>query len=125
MEFKAFSKKPYPVILSNVLIESDWNLKSIAVHLPFSVSAVLIESDWNLKPSPHVPLLLLPVSINRIRLEFKAECDHVVVFQNFVLIESDWNLKHAYTYQHTCSLAVLIESDWNLKPVDLIRSTSC
>ena len=59
-------------MLVNVLIESDWNLKSINCDgIPVN-AFVLIESDWNLK---HVALLFVKaadISINRIRLEFKA-----------------------------------------------------
>ena len=32
-----------------VLIESDWNLKSVVTDGMVPVSVVLIESDWNLK----------------------------------------------------------------------------
>ena len=55
------------------------------------------------------------MSINRIRLEFKA----VWVVNNShticVLIESDWNLKEAMNKVTAGGVKVLIESDWNLK----------
>ncbi len=35
--------------LSMVLIESDWNLKSVREVIGVTGSVVLIESDWNLK----------------------------------------------------------------------------
>ena len=33
----------------HVLIESDWNLKSVWVQATYHARVVLIESDWNLK----------------------------------------------------------------------------
>ena len=70
LEFKVFSLA-FILTPTGVLIESDWNLKSIAVHLPFSVSAC----------------------INRIRLEFKGDQERTSRGYHSVLIESDWNLK--------------------------------
>ena len=56
-----------------VLIESDWNLKSIICARSFSNSKlVLIESDWNLKRMIHTVSHRIASCINRIRLEFKA-----------------------------------------------------
>ena len=55
----------------DVLIESDWNLKTISIVSGMYWLPVLIESDWNLKLSQ-----LIPTSI-----------------AYTVLIESDWNLK--------------------------------
>ena len=56
------------------------------------------------------------ISINRIRLEFKA---HQELSRSFlrvlVLIESDWNLKEEYAACGKVIMGVLIESDWNLK----------
>ena len=55
--------------------------------------SVLIESDWNLK---HVALLFVKaadISINRIRLKFKGDAAGEVAEKVTVLIESDWNLK--------------------------------
>ena len=54
-----------------VLIESDWNLKTVRNTAHQSPFNVLIESDWNLK-SAHLSMS---------NVAFK------------VLIESDWNLK--------------------------------
>ena len=98
-----------------VLIESDWNLKTIETLQLLAAALVLIESDWNLKHST--------------RARAQGDTD--------VLIESDWNLKlitaaicSASLYRinrirlefkvlsllhiHPCCM-VLIESDWNLK----------
>ena len=59
-----------------VLIESDWNLKLIGTVSAACLAFVLIESDWNLKISNrYAPHTLL--GINRIRLEFKAQCLHM------------------------------------------------
>ena len=55
-----------------VLIESDWNLKSIVTDLRQEVHTVLIESDWNLKLHNTLYITVNPL----------------------VLIESDWNLKY-------------------------------
>ena len=56
---------------------------------------VLIESDWNLKSvdTPFIKICLH--SINRIRLEFKGGYSGKCGRQGQVLIESDWNLKTA------------------------------
>ena len=76
---------------------------------------VLIESDWNLKHILH-PVLWAPVvSINRIRLEFKAFCGNTLHKGVRVLIESDWNLKQRKQKYIDKVHVVLIESDWNLK----------
>ena len=55
----------------HVLIESDWNLKFVALDLLEAQQRVLIESDWNLK----------------------YNCQYKPYNGNIVLIESDWNLK--------------------------------
>ena len=93
LEFKVFSlseqSRGFPV-----LIESDWNLKSLAKRFLTNPWIVLIESDWNLKQERSPITLLLHFSgINRIRLEFKATPDTGRIFCICVLIESDWNLK--------------------------------
>ena len=79
---------------------------------------VLIESDWNLKHILH-PVLWAPVvSINRIRLEFKAFCGNTLHKGVRVLIESDWNLKLKTAEFDVSASFVLIESDWNLKQIN-------
>ena len=78
---------------SSVLIESDWNLKSMSPAAYLAWIMVLIESDWNLKP--------IATLSN-------------AVFQR-VLIESDWNLKSVPHFSIDWFKKVLIESDWNLK----------
>ena len=58
---------------------------------------VLIESDWNLK---HVALLFVKaadISINRIRFEFKVTSGLTMKNEHAVLIESYWNLKSIST----------------------------
>ena len=86
--------------------------------------------------------LLICQSINRIRLEFKA-CLQVLVVEFFscinrirlefkghetmlqelalkkVLIESDWNLKEGDIFDSMADELVLIESDWNLKEASI------
>ena len=58
-------------MLVNVLIESDWNLKSINCDgIPVN-AFVLIESDWNLKHAM-MDIDIAAISINRIRLEFEV-----------------------------------------------------
>ena len=54
-----------------VLIESDWNLKYNYCTRYANNHYVLIESDWNLKTGEE-DLFRITISINRIRLEFKA-----------------------------------------------------
>ena len=54
-----------------VLIESDWNLKSIPSSESLNILMVLIESDWNLKQDFIYNTLSETNGINRIRLEFK------------------------------------------------------
>ena len=78
---------------NNVLIESDWNLKSHGHENRELNLWVLIESDWNLKMHHYANDNINPLSINRIRLEFKATPDTGRIFCICVLIESDWNLK--------------------------------
>ena len=58
------------------------------------ISKVLIESDWNLKKNILIIQRFYP-SINRIRLEFKGLCLILGHGIKRVLIESDWNLKVA------------------------------
>ena len=53
---------------------------------------VLIESDWNLKSMCWLNLFSRS-SINRIRLEFKVDIVSNDINESVVLIESDWNLK--------------------------------
>ena len=55
-----------------VLIESDWNLKLTESATALGVLAVLIESDWNLKDIFVIDVLTAFAGINRIRLEFKG-----------------------------------------------------
>ena len=70
MEFKGYRDRG-AAGGSGVLIESDWNLKTLDDVAGYLGKSVLIESDWNLKEeSPSRSSLHLPV-----------------------LIESDWNLK--------------------------------
>ena len=57
------------------------------------------------------------ISINRIRLEFKAYARNSCGQVKQVLIESDWNLKEIESAEVTITISVLIESDWNLKYV--------
>ena len=90
----------------------------------------------------------MPLSINRIRLEFKVDRDIVENNVVFVLIESDWNLKLPLdaAFVHPTKginrirlefkvnkevgtgllLNVLIESDWNLNcaPFRVYSNTS-
>ena len=76
---------------------------------------VLIESDWNLKKFYY---LVCPVEydrINRIRLEFKVDVTSDNARMIVVLIESDWNLKFIPQLANLKLVTVLIESDWNLK----------
>ena len=54
-----------------VLIESDWNLKTYCLEILFQALNVLIESDWNLKEGLEYGELVVGKGINRIRLEFK------------------------------------------------------
>ena len=54
---------------------------------------VLIESDWNLKQGYFVDVPRRGSGINRIRLEFKVYIKISFSYAAFVLIESDWNLK--------------------------------
>ena len=62
----------------DVLIESDWNLKIEEVWSICERFYVLIESDWNLKDVTQIELDSETYGINRIRLEFKVVCWHVV-----------------------------------------------
>ena len=84
-------------------------------------SEVLIESDWNLKEFVVRLGSCGRNGINRIRLEFKA-VPHFVIYgvHAVVLIESDWNLKMVHLGMRLPENLVLIESDWNLK-----RTTTC
>ena len=59
----------------------------------------------------------MPMSINRIRLEFKAGDESGDSVRCPVLIESDWNLKDVRTAFYIMNSQVLIESDWNLKGI--------
>ena len=78
--------------------------------------AVLIESDWNLKSLACPSLFGCIPCINRIRLEFKVtQAVKTVKRAISVLIESDWNLKLVATDMGAICKIVLIESDWNLK----------
>ena len=72
MEFKVYCIR-LPLCKSSVLIESDWNLKTIYNKHMFVIYSVLIESDWNLKDDKN----------------------YVKNYATTVLIESDWNLKFA------------------------------
>ena len=83
-----------------------------------SVPSVLIESDWNLKTIPFDSMKDEEISINRIRLEFKVRLSHISDnLPDQVLIESDWNLKPPIFPLPQILIPVLIESDWNLKEV--------
>ena len=76
---------------------------------------VLIESDWNLKTVAGGVVFELLICINRIRLEFKVYRDAIDEQTVKVLIESDWNLKFRTRKSKRAGTFVLIESDWNLK----------
>ncbi len=92
MEFKVI----YPRIIQglyHVLIESDWNLKSVASIPQMRHDSVLIESDWNLKEDKQGHQRADRQRTNRIRLEFKGNGRFDYLFNDVVLIESDWNLK--------------------------------
>ncbi len=52
LEFKVFCFTSINLSF-NVLIESDWNLKSLRRASFLFFFGVLIESDWNLKTIPH------------------------------------------------------------------------
>ena len=56
----------------NVLIESDWNLKTPGGSDATEDLSVLIESDWNLKFGVGAFIERRFHGINRIRLEFKV-----------------------------------------------------
>ena len=58
-----------------VLIESDWNLKTLPAKGYIGEGDVLIESDWNLK----------------------CHKNHLTAVLSCVLIESDWNLKRGFS----------------------------
>ena len=79
--------------LIDVLIESDWNLKSFTAALFLILAVVLIESDWNLKVLFQRERVTRLSCINRIRLEFKGQRGRGGHSSYLVLIESDWNLK--------------------------------
>ena len=70
MEFKGHLDTIYNTE-TGVLIESDWNLKTLQQQRQRKTLIVLIESDWNLKTRKE-----------------RIECSMIDV-----LIESDWNLK--------------------------------
>ena len=58
------------------------------------IFSVLIESDWNLKTVIQNILATAFLCINRIRLEFKERQQTINFYVPAnVLIESDWNLK--------------------------------
>ena len=121
-----------------VLIESDWNLKD-NVNLPISsVSCVLIESDWNLKGTVAIRSGRNRKGINRIRLEFKADFDALVISTSLRINRIRLEFKGSKVLpEHTANWGinrirlefkdasgsgvgvgagfVLIESDWNLK----------
>ena len=59
------------MLLHQVLIESDWNLKSDNDAVMYLTALVLIESDWNLKHDTWLLAVEAMLRINRIRLEFK------------------------------------------------------
>ena len=105
---------------SRVLIESDWNLKSINCDgIPVN-AFVLIESDWNLK---HVALLFVKaadISINRIRLEFKGrrECQDLSNKYGINRIRLEFKVTSGLTMKN--EHAVLIESYWNLKSISTL-----
>ena len=113
LEFKGGDAKDIWLAV-RVLIESDWNLKYLAVGDNLSLKDVLIESDWNLKSDRYSFRLYRP-GINRIRLEFKdAYLKTLPIFEG-VLIESYWNLKDISPDSSPRLHGVLIESDWNLR----------
>ena len=77
---------------------------------------VLIESDWNLKSIFDCCIRSFCRRINRIRLEFKVMyLPYNSIRLLLVLIESDWNLKDDSLIFSDSADVVLIESDWNLK----------
>ena len=113
LEFKGGDAKDIWLAVRD-LIESDWNLKYLAVGDNLSLKDVLIESDWNLKSDRYSFRLYRP-GINRIRLEFKdAYLKTLPIFEG-VLIESYWNLKDISPDSSPRLHGVLIESDWNLR----------
>ena len=72
---------------------------------------VLIESDWNLKSMCWLNLFSRS-SINRIRLEFKVDIVSNDINESVVLIESDWNLKESTTDTNigfTCINRIILE----------------
>ena len=79
--------------LINVLIESDWNLKTDIYGLSASTLASINRIRLEFKDVWDFQSAYLISSINRIRLEFKACFSPLNCFCTTVLIESDWNLK--------------------------------
>ena len=79
--------------------------------------SVLIESDWNLKTKFKDALNLVDCSINRIRLEFKANRAYFWHFKIFCINRIRLEFKGNFVSDDTGNHAVLIESDWNLKQV--------
>ena len=76
LEFKELKVGAKLSFAGFVLIESDWNLKSICPEPVPDIIPVLIESDWNLK----------------------VICTGSQSQGTGVLIESDWNLKLIKSY---------------------------
>ena len=76
-----------------VLIESDWNLKTIydenITPLESSINRIRLEFKDHQSMTPHPSAC----RINRIRLEFKVAKAVLSSVCDKVLIESDWNLK--------------------------------
>ena len=124
--------------LKEVLIESDWNLKSTAAACTDFILCVLIESDWNLKLAIDGHCGDNLVCINRIRLEFKELCHRNAPACNIRINRIRLEFKGKYIqriadehrrinrirleFKVDCSSSsilcicfVLIESDWNLK----------
>ena len=77
LEFKVIDIFFYKAFVSPVLIESDWNLKVMALYGPVKIKD----------------------RINRIRLEFKGKANRCKPHAASVLIESDWNLKENKKWQ--------------------------
>ena len=57
--------------MNRILIESQWNLKSIQYLCDYYGADILIESQWNLKVKPGSRKNCRVRHINRITVEFK------------------------------------------------------
>ena len=102
---------------NGVLIESDWNLKTVKFCKENHVEAVLIESDWNLKKKSKDPRQVPPRRINRIRLEFKVSIPARVTGMLSGINRIRLEFKAIRNTDSDFRFVVLIESDWNLKTI--------